>query len=302
MRHARWFAPAAILAISACSAEQDEPKLGEIELISFNALAPAALLDNGDALSALAGGPLDGAATELVDSEDGRMLLSYVARCALEAGDSVTFPRPNAPDLVFTGLVGIAPGWMGSSLNGTGQRLMTACLMAHVNALETQVPISVRSARLGTAPLVERLLFPAQEMAVYGNYFAPRSQRELHICFGEAVARSLGGGGGLGLDLGLPSYLDFRVCSVSEECGFNRVGACFRWPAQRDITRSACQVQSGSLYERCHEAPIEVETTPAWNETVSVYLQATDLALLLAEYLDLICELTGGDICELLPL
>jgi hypothetical protein len=271
-------------------------------MITFNDLAPEAFLDNGDALGALADSSLDGATTELVDSENGRALLFYVVRCALRTGETAAFPRPNQPDLVFTGLIGIARSWKNGALGGSGQRLMTACLMAHVNAVGTPVPISVRSDTLPSPPLTERLLFPAQEMAVYGNYFGPASQRELFVCFGESVAQSLGGSGGLGGALGLPTYLDFRVCSVSQECGFNRVGACFRWHGQPGVTESACQTQSGSLYRRCHEAPIEEGPSPTWNDTVSVYLQPADLALLLAEYLDLICDLTAGQICEILPL
>ena len=301
MRPALRIALPAVLALCACSADEEaEPGLDETDYISLNALAPDALLDNGDALDALAGGALDRATTQLVDSEPGRMLLSYVVRCALGAGDHAAFPRAGAPDLVYTGVVGIARGWKGSSLDGAGRRLMTACLMAHVNAVGIQVPISVRSATLREAPLLEKLLFPAQEMAVYGNIFAPPSERDLFVCFGQAVGQTLGGKGGLGSALGLPSYLDFRMCSVSESCGFNRLGACYRWPSQPGVTKSACETQAGSLYRKCHEAPIQDGSTPAWDDTVSVYLQPADLALLLTEYVDLVCELTGGLICDLL--
>jgi len=303
MRTALCFALPAVLAVCACSLDEEaEPELDEAAYISYNALAPAALLDNGDALDALAGAALNGATTELVDSESGRMLLTYVARCALRAGDRAAFPRAGASDLVYPGLVGVARSWKGSPLDESGQRLMTACLMAHVSAVGTEFPISVRSAKLGQTALTEKLLFPAQEMAVYGNAFAPPAERDLFVCFGRAVAQSLGGSGGLGGALGLPTYLDYRMCSVSESCGFHRVGACYRWSSQPDVTRSACEVQSGNFYSKCHEAPIQEGSTPAWDDTVSVYLQPADLALLLTGYADLICELTGGDICELLPL
>jgi hypothetical protein len=301
MRSALRVALPAVLALFACSLDEEPPpELDEADYITFNALAPAALLDNGDGLNALAAASLDGAATDLVNSEPGRMLLSYVVRCALATGDHASFPRAGASDLVYPGGVGIASGWKNGSLGGAGRRLMTACLMAHVNAVGTQVPISVRSETLRDASLVEKLLFPAQEMAVYGDIFAAPSERELFVCFGRAVAQSLGGGGGLGGALGLPSYLDYRMCSVSESCGFNRVGACYRWAGQPGVTKSACEVQAGNLYERCHEAPIQDGPTPAWDDTVSVYLQPVDLALLLAGYVDLLCELTAGEICDLL--
>ncbi|HWM84636.1 MAG TPA: hypothetical protein VNO33_02335 [Kofleriaceae bacterium] len=277
-----------------CSVEE-EPELEEVGFISYNSLAPAAFLDNGDALHALAGGALDGAATVLVDDEDGRSLLSYVVRCALATGVTAAFPRNGLPALVYTGQLGFATGWKQNALGDTGRRLMTGCLMGHVNAFETQVPISIRNAIVGDANLVEKLLFPSQELTVYGNYFAPAAAREVYVCFGKAVAQSLGADGALGGLL--PSYLDLRVCSMSEECGFNRVGACYRWPSIPSVTEAACEEQSGSFYEPCHEAPIEQQMTPAWDETVSVYLQPVHLTLLLTEYLELICDLSGGLIC-----
>jgi hypothetical protein len=284
----------AAVAVGGCSTSEDAPGLEEVGFISYNSLAPAALLDNGDALHVLAGDALDGAATVLVDSEAGRALLSYVVRCALATGDSAAFPRAGAADLVHAGSLGFATDWKEDSLDGTGRRLMTGCLMAHVNAFETQVPISIRNAIVGDAGLAEKLLYSSQELAVYGNYFAPASERELYVCFGRAVALAfgpLGGVGGL-----LPNYLDLRVCSTSEGCGFQRVGACYRWPLT-GVTQSACEYQSGSFYDTCHEAPFQLQSTPAWDETVSVYLQPVHLALLLTDYLELVCEISGGLVC-----
>jgi hypothetical protein len=288
MRHALCIALGATFAVGGCAVEEPAPELDEVGFISYNSLAPAAFLDNGDALDALGGGALDGATTELVDSEAGRALLSYVVRCALATGDSAAFPRDGAADLVYAGQLGFATDWKGDSLEDSGRRLMTGCLMAHVNAFETQVPISVRSAVMGDAAAAEKLLYSAQELAVYGNYFAPASERELHVCFGKAVATSLGP---LGAVTGLlPSYLDLRVCSTSEGCGFHRVGACYRWPLS-GVTQAACETQAGSFYDECHEAPIQVQPTPAWDETVTVYLQPVHLTLLVTDYLELLCSL-----------
>ncbi len=288
MRHSVCIALGATMAVGACSFEEEEPRLEEVGYISYNSLAPAAFLDNGDALHSLAGGALNGATTDLVDDEEGRSLLSYVVRCALANGDSAAFPRDGLPDLVYAGSLGFAKDWKAASLSETGRRLMTGCLMGHVNAFETQVPISIRNAIVGDAVVAEKLLYSAQELAVYGNYFAPASERELYVCFGKAVALSLGPLGGVsGL---LPSYLDLRVCSTSEGCGFHRVGACYRWPLS-GVTQAACETQAGSFYDGCHEAPIQLQTTPAWDETVSVYLQPLHLALLLTDYLELLCSL-----------
>lgn len=298
MKHALRIACTAMLAVGACSVDEEEPELETMDTITYNSLGPEAFLDNGDALAALADAALPGAATELVETESGRTLLSYVVRCALSLGQTAAFPQPVGPNLVYTGLLGYAPSWLTGSIDQTRRRLMTGCLMAHVNAFEVQVPISIRSELVGDASLAEKVLFPSQELAVYGNYFVPEAEREIYVCFGQAVAQALGHSGGLGL--GLPSYLDLRICSTSQQCGFNRVGACFRWPSLPAVTTSACEAQAGSFYETCHEAPFQVEPTPAWEEAVSVYIQPVHLALLLTAYLELICELSGGLVCDLI--
>jgi hypothetical protein len=298
MRYALRIPLGAILALSACAVDGEPPELDVLPIITYNSLAPATLLNNGDPLNTLAGGALNGATTSLVNSPEGQSLLSYVVKCALASGVSASFPVSGGPNQVYTGLLGYAPAWRTGSLNLTGRRLVTGCLMAHVNAFETKVPISVRTAATGEPPVLERTLFLHQEMVAYGNIFAAAADREMYVCFGRAVATSLGGDGGLGALL--PSYLDLRICSTSQNCGFNRVGACYRWPLIPSVTEAACEVESGSFYDNCHEAPIEQGPTPAWDETVSVYIETASLTLLLAEYVALICDLTGGLVCEIL--
>ena len=238
-------------------------------------------------LTALAGAPLDGATTELTKSQDGQALLTDVVRCALATGESASFPTEGGTDLVLPGLLGLARGWSVGPIGETDQRFVTACLMAHVNGREVPFPISVRSSRRN-ADLVESLTFPAEEMAVYGNLFAPA--REVFACFGEAVAQTLGSSGGL--SDAVPNYLDFRFCSIDAECGFNLVGPCFRFPSS-DVTSSSCETRSRDIYERCHERPIQEAPTPSFDEAVTVYLQPADLALLLTEYTAVICETLG---------
>lgn len=292
MSHALRVALVALpLAVCACTVGEEQPETDESDLISFNGLSPAALVQSGDSLQALAGVPLDGATTDLANSADGQAVLTDLVRCALPTGASASFPSADGTDLVLPGLIGLAPGWQGAPIDETDQRFVTACLMAHVNGLETPFPISVRSKRR-VAPLTERITFPHEELAAYGNIFKPAAERELFACFGEAVAQSLGSSGGLDETLGLPSYLDVRFCGVSEQgCGFSLAGACFRFGG--DVTTSACETRSGTIYDRCHERPIEEAPTPAFEEAVTVYLQTGDLALILGDYTGLVCEALG---------
>jgi len=291
MRHSLCVALVALLplAVFACATDEEEPTLDDSDLVSFNGLAPEALLGNGDALMALGAAPLDGATTELTGTKDGQALLTDVVKCALDTGDAASFPLPDGTSLVLPGLLGLAPNWKGGAIGEADQRFMTACLMAHVNGRETPFPISVRSERR-KVDVTEELAFPAEEMAVFGNIFVPADQRELSACFGEAVAQTLGSSGGVGDRLGVPNYLDVRFCSIDEQCGFNLVGACFRF--DRSVPTSACENRS-DFYAECHESPIQVSRTPSIHEAVTVYLQPGDLALLLTEYTEDICQATG---------
>jgi hypothetical protein len=281
------------------SIEQGPPDLETADYITYNSLAPGALTGNANALSALATASLAGATTDLVGSESGRSLLSYVVRCAVPEGGSASFPRPGDVDLVLPGLLGFVPAWLSGPLDAQGQRLMTGCLMAHVNAFQIQVPISVRAGALGSVSPEEASQFPAQELAAYGNIFlADPAARQLNVCFGEAVASALGLGGGLGN--GRPTYLDLRICSTDAQCGFNRVSACYRWPLFEAIETTACETLSDSVYNGCHQRPIEVEETPDWNEPVSVYLQQEDMDQMVEEYRELACSTApscDGGVC-----
>lgn len=293
--------------LAACSPADQEPELSDINHISYNSLAPVALTDNGPALHELSLAALPGATTDLVDSEDGRNLLKYLVRCAFPEEQVVSFPLPAQPggsdggpqqsELQFPGMLGFAPEWSLGPLGLGGQRLMTACLMAHINAFRIQVPISVRTSSKGAVTQEEAEQFPAQELTAYGNFFTELEEdRELHVCFGEDVARALGFGGGLGE--GRPTYLDLRICSTQDACGFNRVGACFQWPEITDVLSSACESMDGSFYSSCHEESFDdetVPTTPAWTATVSVYLQQEDMEAMVEEYRDLACSPTACD-------
>jgi hypothetical protein len=302
MRHALRIAPAVLLVISACAAGDEEPTLEETNVIMFNGLPPETLLNNGDALGALAAGPLDGAATPLADSADGQKLLTDLVRCALKSGDSASFARSDGGSVRFPGLVGFSPSWKNGTLNEREQRLVTGCLMGHVYATGTTFPISLRSSAIPGPGLIERLTMTAQEMATYGNMFAPAGQRELFVCFGEAVAQSFGGTGGLDQEVGLPNYLTFRLCSLDadgSECGFNLVGGCFQF--RDDVTQTACEERpNGDIFNRCHEAPIQQQASPSHDEAVSVFVNPADLGLSIAEYLETVCNLLG--VCVDLPL
>jgi len=306
MRHALRLAPAVLLALSACAVDEEPaPDLEDTSLVMFNGIAPDVLVGSADALRALAAGPLNGASTPLADTADGRELLTDLARCALRKGgllsppETARFRDSNGRSFTFPGLVGLAPSWRNGTLNVNGQRLVTACLMAHVNATDRPFPISLRSTAIASPDLVEKLANPSQELVTYGNIFLPSGERELSVCFGEAVAKSLGGNGGLNQEVGLPNYLTFRYCGVDGgACNFNLVGGCVAF--QPDVTQTACEQRpSTDFFKRCHDAPIQQQATASHDDTVTVNVNPADLTLMLGEYLDDVCQ--SLNVCLDLP-
>src|SRR5690606_28611369 len=95
-------------------------------------------------------------------SEEGRDLLSYVARCALPEGDALVAEHGGVT-YEFPGLLDLAPAWEDRALTAGEARQVSACLIAHVNAYGVSVPISLRSAGVLDATAEEMSEFPVYE-------------------------------------------------------------------------------------------------------------------------------------------
>lgn len=128
-------------------------------VLSFNRLHPDVLELNQQA------------AGNLAATESGRELLAYVARCALMPGDHLHVEH-GARSWTYPGVLGLAPEWERAPLTQDGRELITACLMAHVNAFRIQVPISVRSDALPPAEAEESSTYFHGDGVFYGDLFA----------------------------------------------------------------------------------------------------------------------------------
>jgi hypothetical protein len=152
-----------------------------------------------------------GSGLELSDA--GRDLLKYIVRCALPAETKLTVPR-NSVKEVLEGSFGVAPEWAHAPLSPSGERWVSACILAFVNALGEHVLVSVRGDHANlktTVTAQERREFSYQEAAFYGDIFSegPSSQ---------FVCRGSGG------PLSSPSRAK-RLCSdPSEQAGISRCG------------------------------------------------------------------------------
>jgi hypothetical protein len=104
------------------------------------------------------------------------MVMRYIARCALPAGESLSWEW-NGIGYTWYGVLGLAPSWgSGATIPAAEQQLVTACLAAHSNKFGLHVALSVRGPLADGESSIP--LDPGEEDAFYqpegcffGNFF-----------------------------------------------------------------------------------------------------------------------------------
>jgi hypothetical protein len=108
-------------------------------LSMVNGLSGNGLSGNGLLMTALKTGVVTGGT--FVNSSSGRNTLTYIVRCALPSGHSISAKDSGGTSYSFSGGIGVAPEWETGTCNTTCQERMTACLLAHVNTSGVHIPI-----------------------------------------------------------------------------------------------------------------------------------------------------------------
>lgn len=210
--------------------------------IAANRIAANRIAANRIAVNVLSAG-------DLLDTEDGRELFSLIVSCALP--DTITLVATvDDVEFEFSGELGLAPQWVHRRLDRDGQRWVSACMLARVNASALAIPISLRGpGRQLTADVDEREAWTLEEGAFYGDVFGPLSQPiQWFACQGRDQAAGETGG------------LIERDCAQPDPenpgftmCGFMFAGSCGNFAGDR-----ACESFSanGTFYRECHTAPI----------------------------------------------
>lgn len=225
-----------------------EPATHTESLRTANGLAPAYLSSARPALGRLAGLALTServVESGLFSTDGGAVVAKYLARCALAEDASLS-----TPSLSFPGLLYLADAWTTGPCDGDCRRWISACLLAHTNALAHPVPFSARGphARLVSTP-EERAAYPAVEAAFYGDVFQEGSS--LYACASPGVA---------------PAALRERLCGAGV-CGISVVGACeLVGGLGACATRSG---QEGDFYGDCHGS---LGTAETYVEVITTYL------------------------------
>jgi hypothetical protein len=136
---------------------------------------------------------LDGLASGAgyMTSEHGRMIVQYMARCALGSGDSLVKQDQNGTNFTFPGGLGLAPGWKTGGCNRDCSEMISACMMAHINSSGTHIPLwmdSPDSVGWGTSAS-----FPTREGTFFGQLMVVNGQNNLdgYYCYGPGADQNV---------------------------------------------------------------------------------------------------------------
>jgi hypothetical protein len=136
--------------------------------LSGNGLSGNGLSGNGLLMSPLSTTGLT-STSAMMNSTAGRSTVSYLVRCALPTGTTLTKTDSHGTSYSFPGQIGVAPEWQTGTCNTACQERMTACMLAHVNTSGQHISIWLDSD--GVIGYGESTDFPYQEGSFFGNIF-----------------------------------------------------------------------------------------------------------------------------------
>jgi hypothetical protein len=230
--------------------------------------------------AALSGNGLTLAQDSLLKSKKGREVLTFLMRCALPAGGKVSGSL-GGKTYTFSGLIGLAPEWLGTPLSKSERRWVSACMLAHVNGYDNEVAISLRGSNPALATSAAEMdEYAVEEMSFYGDVFDPDGPT-MYACAGDGPQTTCPGPPG--------EQMARRSCDEDEPCLMQVPGPC------HDMTLSgadACEGGSSGLSSGCHSTlKPSGNAWPAGNssylEVITVYMSPGDFE----DYFD--CDYIG---------
>lgn len=236
-------------------AQSDENRLS-VNRLSLNRLSLNRLSLNRLSLNRISENrlSLNGAASDgLEQTEEGRDLLTYLAKCALNAED-ILVAEHDGVTYEFPGLLGVAPEWEHAPLTPSLQRWVSGCLLAHVNAFDTSVSISLRAPEKLEFDISESVDYPVYEATFFGDLF--NIDQVMYACTGDMpeVANVLSD------DRALRACSDPANEDGTSACEFITLGRC------RDVCANKAP---GMGWSGCQAGDT------VYAEAVSVYLLVT---------------------------
>jgi len=118
-------------------------------------------------------------------TSDAQTTMSYIVRCALPAGHTITMKGPNNTSIPLSGQLGVAPSWETGACDKDCQYSVSACVLAHVNTSGKHIALWLDSddPSLGFGRSSD---YPYQEGSFFGNIF--ESPPQAYYCNGTDFA------------------------------------------------------------------------------------------------------------------
>lgn len=153
-----------------------------------------------------------------------REVLRSAVECALTPAQGVRDPVTGE---LYTGWWGLAPSWLGSTLNTEGRHYVTACMVQRLNYYGTSVPILLEGPHSAIAwSATYSSQYPLEESTVFGDLFSSTNPLEgllpafnVFVCWESLLPQSCG-------LLNLPLLFENRICDDAPLCGVVPLGPC----------------------------------------------------------------------------
>jgi hypothetical protein len=179
---------------------------------SINGLNIANGLNTANGLGSYAG---------LMTGDGGRKVVTYLARCALPAGDTLVKADQNNNSYTFAGGIGLAPEWKTGGCNEQCAEKISACLMAHINSSGVHIPLWMDSP-MSTIGWGQSPWFPTREGTFFGQIMVANAANNLdaYYCNGPGSDKNVVPGR-LGANQGSVPYADAFPTSAGMDgkCG-----------------------------------------------------------------------------------
>jgi hypothetical protein len=260
------------ISLAACVVEQDVTSTDTQSVETHNRIAANRIAANRIAANRIAANRiaanriaanrlrLADDADQLINTPEGREVLTYIIGCALPDTETLVGTDSGGTQWEFNGEIGLAPDWIDNPLSEDGQHWVSACLFARVNENNVAVDVSLRgpSSALDTTA-TERAIWSVEEGAFYGMYFQPDSVPiATSPPWGPWFACS-------GRNNLVAHTARQRDCATPDPahpgltlCGFYYAGDCGNYSAivtQKTACRAQSSALSGGYYEDCAEQP-----------------------------------------------
>lgn len=147
-----------------------------------------ATLDNGVSVGASLKSATGLSSTSgLMTTSDGRVTVSYLVKCALPAGHSITKNDQYGRSYTFTGGIGVAPAWETGGISAPDERWLSACMLALVNTTGDHYPLWLVAQNSAISWGLDPS-YPFQEGAFFGDIFT--SPPYAYYCGGKDLGVS----------------------------------------------------------------------------------------------------------------